>query len=59
VLYDDDPSVEPPLNRLYQEMWATLAELHAALEAEGSGVAVIEAGWKKGFRLQLPAAMGA
>lgn len=55
-LYEDDPTAEPPLNRLYQEAWTVLTELRAALKAEGSGADVIDAGYRIGFRLQLRAA---
>lgn len=56
-LYEDDPTEEPPLAKLYKEAWVVLAELRAALKAEGSGLSVVEAGWRQGFRLQLPAAL--
>lgn len=56
-LYEDDPAAEPPLNRLYQEAWTVLTELRAALKSEGSGADVIDAGYRIGFRLRLPAAL--
>jgi hypothetical protein len=57
VLYDDAPDDEPSANRLYQEAWAALADLRAALAAEGSGVTVVEVGWRQGWRIRFPAAM--
>lgn len=59
VLYDDAPDDEPSANRLYQEAWAALAELRKALAAEGSGISVVEVGWRQGWRIRFPVASSA
>ena len=59
ALYEDAPDDEPGLMELYRQARAAIAELRAALAAEGSGIDVREAGWRLGYRLHLPAALSA